>query len=184
MSATATLIPAGTWAVDPTHSTVGFAVKHLGIANVRGTFGAFAGSLEVGDDLSTAKITASVDAASIDTAEEQRDGHLRSPEFFDAEAHPQITFDSTSITSAGGDRLTVVGDLTLRGVTQSVTLDAQVLGTETDPWGNERVALELSGKISRGAYGMTFNQALGSGNMLVSDAVRLAFDVSAVKQSA
>ena len=184
MSATATLVPAGTWAIDPSHSVVGFSVKHLGIATVRGTFGAFAGTFEVGDDIAAGSISATIEAASIDTAEPQRDAHLQSPDFFDAAQFPQITFRSTAIAALGGDRLRVDGELKMHGVTRPVSLDGEVLGTETDPWGNERVAFELTGKLSRGEFGMTFNQALGSGNLLVSDAVKISLDISAVRQAA
>ena len=182
-TAVTTLIPAGTWNIDPAHSRVGFAVKHLGIATVRGYFGAFEGSLATDGDIAGATITATVDAASIDTNEEQRDAHLRSADFFDAEAHPQLTFRSTAIRAADDDEFTVAGELTMRGVTRPVELTAEVQGLETDPWGNERVGIELTGKLSRGEYGMTFNQALGSGNVLVSDTVRIALDVSLVKQA-
>lgn len=183
-TAVTTLIPAGTWTIDPAHSRVGFSVKHLGIATVRGYFGAFEGSLTTAGEISGATITAVVEAASIDTNEEQRDAHLRSADFFDAEAHPQLTFRSTAIQATGDDEFTVAGELTMRGVTRPVELKAEVQGLETDPWGNERVGIELTGKLSRGEYGMTFNQALGSGNVLVSDTVRIALDVSLVKQAA
>jgi polyisoprenoid-binding protein YceI len=179
-----TLVPAGTWAIDPAHSRVGFAVKHLGIANVRGTFDTFSGTLTVGDDLAVATISATIDAESVNTAEEQRDAHLRSPDFFDAETFPQITFAATGLTPVDSETFAIAGDLTMHGVTRPVTLNAVVQGVETDPWGNERVGLEITGKLSRGEYGMKFNQALGSGNMLVSDLVKLSLDISAVRQSA
>ena len=180
---TTTLIPAGTWAVDPAHSRVGFAVKHLGIATVRGTFDRFEGALSTKDDITQATITASIEAASINTREEQRDAHLRSADFFDAEVHPRLTFRSTAIRVIDDETLAVTGDLSMHGVTRPVELTAEVQGTETDPWGNERVALELSGTLSRGEYGMTFNQVLGSGNKLVSDTVKISLDVSLVKQA-
>jgi polyisoprenoid-binding protein YceI len=144
MSVTSTVVPTGTWTVDPAHSKVGFAVKHMGIATVRGVFGEFSGSLEVGDEI---KASGSVQAASVDTNEAQRDEHLRSPDFFNAQEHAELTFTSTAI------------------------------------WGNERVGLEITGQLSRGDFGMTFNQALGSGNLLVADKVKLALDISAVKQA-
>jgi polyisoprenoid-binding protein YceI len=178
------LVPAGTWAVDPAHSRVGFAVKHLGIATVRGTFENFSGTLVVGDDIATASASATIEAASVNTAEEQRDAHLRSPDFFDAETFPQLTFASKTITPVDDETFTIAGELTLHGVTNPITLTAVVQGLETDPWGNERVGLEITGKLSRGDYGMKFNQALGSGNVLVSDQVKLSLDVSAVKQAA
>ncbi len=179
----ATAVPTGTWAIDPTHSRVEFQVKHLGIATVRGHFAAFEGTLEVGEDLASSKASGAVDVASVNTNENKRDEHLRSAEFFDAEQHGQIGFTSTSITPIDEDSFEVTGDLSLRGQTREITLKAEVSGTEQDPWGNDRVGLEVTGELNRGDYGMTFNQALGSGNKVVSDKVKLHLDISAVKQS-
>ena len=182
MSTTATtIVPVGTWAIDPSHSKVGFSVKHMGIATVRGEFEKYDGSLTVGAD-GTYSVTATVEAASINTQEPQRDEHLRSPDFFSAEEHPQLTLTSTSVEQKGDDELRITGRLTMNGVTNDVTLDAEVLGTDVDPWGNDRVGLELRGQLSRGEYGMKFNQALGSGNMLVSDKVKIAIVLSLVRQ--
>ncbi len=175
-------VPTGTWVAEPSHSRVGFAVKHLGIATVHGEFGEFEGNFTVGEDLASSKIVASVKVASVDTKEDARDEHLRSPEFFDADANPEITFESTKIEAAGDDEFKITGNLTINGVTNEITLDAETDGTETDPWGNERVGLEIKGSLSRGDYGMKFNQALGSGNVLVGDKVKLNIDISAVKQ--
>ena len=183
MSATTTIVPTGTYTVDPTHSSVEFAVKHLGIATVRGTFASFEGTLELGEDLSQATADGVVEVATLDTKEPTRDEHLRSADFFDAERYPQIGFRSTDIRATDEDEFEIVGDLTMHGVTRSIKLKAEVQGTETDPWGNERVGLEVTGSLSRGDYGMTFNQALGSGNVLVSDKVKLRLDISAVKQA-
>ncbi len=179
-----TLVPAGTWVIDPAHSRVGFAVKHLGIATVRGTFQKFSGTLTVGDDLAGATVAATIDAASVNTAEDQRDAHLRSPDFFDAEQFPELTFASTALTPVDDETFTIAGQLTMHGITRPVELKAVVQGLETDPWGNERVGLELTAKLSRGEFDMKFNQALGSGNVLVSDQVKLSLDVSAIKQAA
>jgi len=181
--ATETLIPSGSWAVDPTHSSVDFAVKHLGIATVRGKFATFNGTLTLADDLAGAQFAATIDAASVSTAEEGRDAHLRSPDFFDVEAYPTIEFVSTGVTPLDGESFTIQGTLSMHGVTQPVELTADVQGTEIDPWGNQRVGLEITGELSRGAYGMTFNQVLGSGNFAVSDKVKLSLDVSAVRQA-
>jgi polyisoprenoid-binding protein YceI len=184
MSATATTaVPTGTWTVDPAHSKVGFAVKHMGIATVRGEFTEFEGTLEIGEDLSTARAYGKVKTASVDTSEPQRDEHLRSADFFDVANHPELTFESERIEALDDETFRITGTLTLHGVTQELVLEAVFEGTDTDPWGNERVALEVVGKLSRGDYDMKFNQALGSGNMLVSDKVTLALDISAVKQS-
>ncbi len=180
---TATVIPTGTWSVDPSHSKVGFSVKHMGIATVRGEFGQFEGTLELGEDLSTAKAYGTVKVQSIDTNEPQRDDHLRSPDFFDAAQYPELRFESTSIEALDDEEFRITGQLTIHGVTKEVVLHADILGTDTDPYGNERVGLEITGKLSRGDYGMKFNQVLGSGNMLVADKVNLALDISAIKQA-
>ena len=183
-STTTTVVPAGTWAVDPAHSKVGFAVKHMGIATVRGEFTQFQGTLAIGDDLSSATASGTVTVQSVDTNEAQRDEHLRSPDFFDATQYPEITFQSTAIEALDDDEFRITGNLTIHGVTNEIVLHAEVQGTDVDPWGNERVGLEITGQLSRGDYDMKFNQALGSGNMLVADKVKLALDVSAVKQAA
>ena len=183
MTTATTSIPTGTWATDPAHSALGFSVKHLGIATVRGKFGEFEGRLDIGEDLSSARISGSAKAASVDTAEPQRDAHLRSPDFFDADTYPELRFESSSVTARDEENFTIEGDLTMHGETHPITLKAELLGAETDPYGNERVALEITGQLSRGEWGMKFNQALGSGNLMVSDTVKLAIDVSAVKQA-
>jgi polyisoprenoid-binding protein YceI len=178
-----TAIPAGTWAVDPTHSNVGFAVKHMGIATVRGAFTDFDGTIEVGEDLTTAKAYGTVKAASVDTNEPQRDEHLRSPDFFDAERYPELRFESTSIEALDDEEFRITGRLTIHGVAKEIVLHAAVQGTDIDLLGNERVGLEVSGQLSRTDYGMRFSQALGSGNMVVGDKVNLALDISAIKKA-
>jgi polyisoprenoid-binding protein YceI len=179
---TRTVLPTGTWSVDPAHSNVEFTVKHLGIASVRGAFNEFEGSFEVAGD-GTARARGTVAVASVDTNEETRDAHLRSEDFFHAEVHPQLAFESTDIVALDEDTFDIHGNLSMRGVTNPVVLRAELQGTETDPWGNERVALEVRGQLNRGDWGLTYNQMLGSGNMLVSDKVKLSLDISAVKQS-
>ena len=177
-----TLVPTGTWNVDPVHSSVEFEVKHMGISKVRGSFGSFEGSLVIGDDLGSATITGSADVATVDTKETARDEHLRSADFFDVDNHPKITFASKRIEQVDEETFAVTGDFTLHGVTNELTLTAVVENTDDlDPWGNTRVGLEASGTISRGEYGMKFNQALGSGNLMVSDKVKLILNLSAVK---
>src|SRR5579871_2986526 len=168
-----TIVPAGTWTVDPAHSKVGFAVRHMGIASVRGEFTQFEGTLEVGEDPAALRAHGTVEAASIDTNEPQRDAHLRSADFFGADENPTISFESTRIARGDGDLLTITGNLTMHGVTREIVLRGEVQGAEVDPWGNERVGLEVTGQLSRGDFGMRFNQALGSGNVLVSDRVTL-----------
>jgi len=180
MGATATAVPTGTWNVDKSHSKVGFSVKHLGIANVRGEFQDFEGKLEVAED-GTVVASGTVQTASVNTNEPARDEHLRSADFFDAETNPQITFTSTAITPADEDTFEITGDLNMHGITKPITLTAEVTGTEDDPWGNQRVGLEVTGQLKRGDWEMKFNQALGSGNVVVGEKVKLALDISAVK---
>jgi polyisoprenoid-binding protein YceI len=172
-------LPTGTWKVDPVHSSVEFRVKHLGIATVKGRFKEFEGTLEVGDDGARAYGKAVV--ASVDTGEPQRDDHLRSADFFDADTHPEITFESTSIRQLDEDRFEIKGDFTVHGVTRTLELDATLEGTETDPQGNERVGLSATAQISRADHDMKFNMALGSGNVVVGDKVKILLDISAVK---
>lgn len=183
MTPVATVVPTGTWTVDPAHSTVAFAVKHMGIATVRGEFKEFEGTLEVGEDLASARARGSVNVASLDTNEPQRDDHLRSADFFDVEQHETLTFESERIEPVDDETVRITGSLSLHGVAKEITLEAVVQGTDIDPWGNERVGLEVIGELSRGDYDMKFNQALGSGNMLVADKVKLSLDISAVKQA-
>jgi polyisoprenoid-binding protein YceI len=178
---TATVVPTGTWNIDPAHSSVEFQVQHLGIATVKGHFNQFEGALEVGPDGIPTTARGSVKVETVDTREEQRDAHLRSPDFFDAENHPELTFVATAIERVDEETFKVTGDLTIHGVTREETFDAELQGVEQDPWGNERFAVEVTGQIKRSDYGMTFNQALGSGNMLVSDKVKIGLDLSAVK---
>jgi len=178
---TAVTAPTGTWDVDPAHSRVGFAVKHLGISTVHGQFNEFEGRLEIGDDASSTKATGSVQVGSIDTGQPDRDGHLLNSDFFDGEKHAQITFESTSIELAADNRVTVTGDLTIMGTTKEISLTGELGGTETDPFGNLRVGLEMHGEINRTEFGMTFNIPLDSGAFAMSDTVQLTLDISAVK---
>ncbi|HEY1524114.1 MAG TPA: YceI family protein [Solirubrobacteraceae bacterium] len=143
----------------------------------------FEGTLEVGDDLSSARDLGTVRVESVDTSEPQRDEHLRSADFFDAAQHSELHFESTAIEALDEDEFRITGQLTIHGVTNEIVLHAEAQGTDIDPWGNERVGLEVTGQLSRGDYGMQFNQMLGSGNMLVGDKVKIALDISAVKQT-
>jgi polyisoprenoid-binding protein YceI len=183
MSPTTTeqLVRPGTYTIDPDHSSVEFQVKHLGIATVKGFFSEFEGRLEVGESLDDARASGAVKVASINTRSAQRDEHLRSPDFFDAEQYPELRFESTGIEPAGDGELKVIGSLTIRGVTRPVELHAEVEGYETDPWGNERIGLQARAQIDRREFGMTFNQAVGAGNFLVADKVKIVIEVSAIK---
>jgi polyisoprenoid-binding protein YceI len=175
------VIAQGTWNVDPVHSSVEFQVKHMGIATVKGNFLKFEGKIEVGETLGESRAEGKVTVDSISTRETGRDEHLKSPDFFDAANHPEITFRSTAISASGKGGLAIDGDLSIRGVTKPVRLEAVFDGPDTDPWGNERVGIEAVTTISRGDYEMKFNQALGSGNMLVADKVTIVLQISAVK---
>jgi polyisoprenoid-binding protein YceI len=178
---TATAVPTGTFSVDPAHSRVEFAVKHLGIATVRGHFGSFAGTLELSDDLSSGRAYGSVEVASVDTQESQRDQHLRSPDFFDVENHPEIRFASTGIEPED-EGFKLVGDLTIRGITKPVQLDVRVEGTGVGPDGSERVAFSAEGVIDRNDYGMTWNADLGNGNTALGGEVRLLLAAEVVRK--
>lgn len=177
-------VPAGTWTVDPAHSSVAFEVKHMMISTVRGHFGEFGGTLEAAeDDPSNSRIEGWVKAASIDTGNPERDAHLRSAEFFDAERHPMIRFASTRIQHVEGGTYRVAGDLTIRDVTRQVEMDATVEGAAEDPWGNERVGIRVRGTIDRTEFGLTWQQRLAQGGLLVGEEVKILIDVSAVRAS-
>jgi polyisoprenoid-binding protein YceI len=168
-----------TYAIDPSHSEIGFSVAHLMIAKIRGNFTGFSGSITLGGngDIPTA-IDGSVDVASIHTREEKRDAHLKSPDFFDAENFPSITFASTSITGSGTE-FSVTGNLTIHGTTNAVTLKGEVGGRTVDPWGNDRVAYSATGKIDRTAFGIAFAAPHGTGLMIGND-VTITLEVEAV----
>jgi polyisoprenoid-binding protein YceI len=174
-------IPTGTWTVDAAHSTIGFAVKHMGIANVRGRFTEFEGTLEVGDDLASSSARGTVKVASITTEEEQRDAHLRSADFFNVDEFPEMLFESTLVEAIDEESTTVAGNLTMHGITREIRLKVVAQGTDIDPWGNERAGIEAVGTLKRSDFDMKFNQALGSGNVLVGDKVTMSLDISAVR---
>jgi polyisoprenoid-binding protein YceI len=177
-----TTLTSRTYAIDPAHSEVGFAVRHLMISKVRGNFTGFTGMVTLGPDGDIpTSIEGVVDATSVYTREEKRDGHLRSADFFDVENHPKLTFKSTSITGSGSD-FTAVGDLTIRGTTKSVTLKGEVGGNTTDPWGNGRIGFSATARINRKDFAVSFNQALETGGVMVSDEVDIALEISAVLQ--
>jgi polyisoprenoid-binding protein YceI len=174
--ATRTQLPTGTWHVDPARSRIEFAVKHLGIATVRGAFRDFEGTL----DLNEGRAYGTVEAASVDTNNGRRDEHLRSPDFFEVAEYPELRFESTEIRPLGEDTFAIEGHLTIRGVTNPIVLRAELQGSETDPLSNERIALEVVGELDRSDWGMT-NPALAT-IMRVSDRVKLQLDIEAIKQ--
>ncbi|MCB0876770.1 MAG: YceI family protein [Solirubrobacterales bacterium] len=178
---TETGIPAGTWTIDKAHTKVGFAVKHMGVSTVRGEFREFDGVLEV-DESGSLSARGTVKAASVHTNQEQRDEHLRSADFFDVEAYPDIDFRSTSIERLDDENFRIAGELTIHGVTRPVELNAEIGGVELGMDGEQRTGLEVTGQLSRKDYEMRFNAALGSGNAVVADKVKLALDVEAIRQ--
>ena len=171
------------WALDPTHSEIQFKVKHLMISTVTGNFHSFSANVETeGDDFSSANISFSAEIDSISTGDAQRDGHLKSPDFFDAGQFPTITFTSTSLKQHDGAMYKLTGNLTLHGVTKAVELDAELGGIAKDPWGNTKVGFTLSGKINRKDFGLNWNVALEAGGILVGEDVKLHAEVQFVKQ--
>lgn len=171
------------WTVDPAHTLVEFSVRHMMIAKVKGRFSGVEGSLE-GDlpDLTTARIEATVDAATVDTREAQRDGHLRSADFFDVEKFPKLTLKSTKIAGAGDD-FEMTADLTIHGVTRPIVFKVSYEGTGKDPWGNERAGFSATAEINRKDFGLQWNAALETGGVLVGDQVKIAIEAELIKQA-
>lgn len=169
------------WTIDPAHTTLEFAVKHMGLSTVKGRFRALGGTVTTDERGALQAIEVTVDVDSLDTAEQNRDGHLRSPDFFDVASHPTATFKSTRVEARGGHEYRVTGDLTIRGVSREVTLDVETTPAVKDPWGNQRAAAEAKGRINRKDFGLTWNQVLEFGALLVSEDVRLTIDVQAVQ---
>ena len=170
-----------TWKIDPAHTQAEFSVKHLMIATVRGHFGNVNGTVTIeNDDPTTAKIDVSIDATSLDTRDEKRDAHLRSPDFFNVEKYPTITFKSTKVERSGDD-FRVTGDLTIAGVTRPVTLQVEEGGRARDPWGNEKAGFSATTKIKRSEFGLTWNVALEAGGVLVGDDIKISIEAQLVK---
>ncbi|SEC44399.1 Polyisoprenoid-binding protein YceI [Streptomyces sp. 2131.1] len=172
----------GDYTIDPAHSSIGFTVRHAMVTNVRGSFAEHEGSLKL-DGSDPANSTASIDVriASVDTGIKDRDGHLVSGDFFDAEKFPLMTFRSTSAEQLGGDKYRVTGDLTIKDVTRPLSIDLEFNGSAKDVYGNERVGFEGGAEILRSDWGLTWNAALETGGVMVSDKVKLNFDISAIK---
>jgi len=171
---------AQTWQIDRAHSDIFFTVRHMVITKVRGRFLKWDGTLVLDEqDLSKSRVEVSIDAASISTSDEKRDGHLRSADFLDAEKFPKLTFKSTKVEKVSGDRLKVTGDLTIRDVTKSVTLDVEQLGKAKDPWGNNKIAFNGKVAIQREEFGAKWNQALEAGGVLVGKQVDIDLELQA-----
>ncbi|WBL34819.1 YceI family protein [Tepidiforma flava] len=174
---------AAAWAIDPAHSSIEFAVKHMVIATVRGTFTRFEADLDIDEaDLARSRATVRIHAASVETRQPDRDNHLRSADFFDAENHPYLTFTTTAIEPAGRGAFRITGDLAIRGTVRPVTFDAEVHGPAKNPFGKTVVAVSASGKINRKDFGLTWNAPLEAGGWLVGDEVRISADFELVKQ--
>lgn len=174
---------ATTWRIDPSHTSVEFAVKHMVITTVKGRFSQVDGTILLDEtDMSRSSVTAQIEAASIDTREAQRDEHLQSADFLDVATHPTLSFRSTRVIPRGGDRYEVLGELTIRGATREVLLDATFAGTAKDPWGGTRVAFSGTTAINRRDFGLTWNAALESGGLLVGDEVKISLEIQAVLQ--
>ncbi len=172
------------WEIDSSHSGIHFSVRHLVIAKVRGQFSRWSGAVVVPDgDFTKASVEAVIDASSIETGVADRDAHLKSADFFDAAQFPEITFKADRVTPKGDD-LTVVGQLTIKGITREVALEVEQLGQVKDPWGNERAAFSAKTAIDRKDFGLTWNQVLETGGVAVGDRVTLEIEVEAVRQAA
>jgi polyisoprenoid-binding protein YceI len=184
---TATQASAGTavkWTIDPVHSSIEFKVKHLMFTTVTGSFRTYSAEIAAGgDDLSHAQVNFSAEAASVYTGNDQRDAHLKSPEFFDVVKYPAITFRSVRADAVDGDGSWVLhGDLTINGITKPISLDVEWGGVVKDPWGNVKAGVKINGKLERSKWNLVWNAALESGGVLVSDEVRIACEVQLVKQ--
>ena len=170
-------LPAGNFNIDPSHSRIGFSARHAMVTKVRGSFNEYSGTATVADG--SASISVVISAASIDTRSADRDGHLKSGDFFDVETFPKITFVSTSVKD-GGQGLLVEGNLTIKDVTKPITIDFEYTGSATDPFGNARFGFEGAAEINRKDFGLTWNAALETGGILVSENIKLEFEISAI----
>ena len=173
---------AGSYGIDASHSEVGFAVRHVMVSKTKGRFSDFAGTVEIADNPFESSVFVTIQTASIDTRDEQRDGHLRSGDFFDVEAWPTMTYVSRSVREAGKGSYVVDGDLTIKGVTQSVPLELTFEGGAADPWGGVRIGFSAKAELDRESFGLTWNQALETGGVLVGKKVTIEIEAEAVKQ--
>ena len=172
-------IPAGTWTIDPSHSEVGFSVRHLMVAKVRGNFEKFSGAITIGENPLDSSVTAEIDPSSVNTRDEQRDGHLRSPDFFETDKYPVMTFQSTGV-KVDGDDFVVTGDLTIKGTTKPVELDLEFHGTHPDPWGGTRAGFSAETEISRKEYDVSFEVPMDGPGVVAGDKIKITLDVEAV----
>jgi polyisoprenoid-binding protein YceI len=175
------LPPPGPWTIDPAHSSVGATAQHLGISSVHGRFGQFGGRIEIAQDLEKSRVEAVIGAASIDTGNGMRDGHLKSPDFLDVERFPEITYRSTGLVPAGPDRWTVRGELSLHGVVREVDLDLSYLGTGPDPWGGVRAAYRATAELRREDFAMNYNQVVQAGISAIGTTLKVELDIQTVQ---
>ena len=173
-----------TVSIDTSHSSVGFAVRHLMISKVRGTFARWQGTITLDDDLARSSVEVKIEAACIDTKDEKRDAHLRSADFFDADTFPELTFRSKQVLVEGDKVTRVIGGLTIHGITRQVTLDVEDAGQARDPWGNTRVGWSASTQINRNDFGLTWNQALELGGVLVGEKVEIHLEIEGIVAAA
>jgi len=172
------------WAVDSAHSNIDFSIRHMMVTNVKGAFHDFEATIEANpEDLTTAAIAFSIKLNSVDTRNADRDGHLKSADFFDVEQFPNLTFKATSIVKTGDGEYNVTGDLSLHGVTRSETFKTTFEGAGKDPWGNEKVGFSVQGSIKRSDFGLSYNAALETGGVLIADSVKVSLDIQAAKQA-
>jgi polyisoprenoid-binding protein YceI len=173
----------GTYTLDPSHTQLGFVVKHMAVSKVRGRFTGFEGTLVVAEDPTKSTVNVTIDATTIDTRDENRDNHLRTNDFFDVENHPTWTFVTTSVVADGPSEWKVTGDLTIRGITKPVTLDATLEGVVKDPYGNHRAGFSASGEINREDFDVSFNGVMEAGGLVISKKVTLEIEAEAVYQA-
>ena len=172
----------GTWEIDQAHSSVGFVARHLMVAKVRGGFGNFSGQVTIGATPEASSVAATIDASSINTADEMRDGHLRSPDFLNVEKYPTLQFRTTKVTQTGPTSLRADGQLTIRGLARPVSLDIEYLGLASDPFGNEKAVFSAATEIDREDWDITWNKALETGGVLVGRKVKIELEIQAVRK--
>lgn len=172
---------AGAWSVDAAHSTVEFVARHLMVTKVRGRFSDYEASITIADEPSESSVEVAIQVASISTGDEARDGHLTSPDFFDVENHPSLTFASTKVTPVGDSNWKVDGQLTIKGISRPVVLDVEFGGVAKDPWGNDKAFFSASTEVDREDWGLTWNQPLAGGGVLVGKKIKIELEIQAVQ---